>query len=827
MTHATQGPKGAHDETVRRQVLERFQAIDDTPRDRKAEATIIMEEKASVLFHAVAVSNSPRLGGLLGLRGEKVPGGTIYPLKCEEFGVQERPGNGDPRGNRFDGVFLGRYPGREEFGEAHPYGPWDRSAREVGRGYLLPFWRNPLFRICARLGRFRRPGDLIQHFGCEPSPYSPLELPGGRVHPPFRIPRTGCPRTMTNVSLYVARAAWRKHCPQSLAPADRIQWYIREFLFDRLRDGLDEKEGWRAQFGDFWVPLIAFRNESGVPVQHVLKLFDERRQRKLLVPVSEFEEDGVLRPCRYCVPSIESQSLYNADLLLKRPDAPVLLFDTPELARVNQHKSRCVCTAFLCDEGRYDQVDWSLLEGRDVYIVVTNHSGISLQEACFRAEALAEHLASEDVIGANPRFLQVKIDYPESRIRYDSLGELVSHLSSEKPKVDADSVRVMGGEEFRKVLAAARDSVANPFHLVGQADRTDDIVEAPAVGPGRDIMLRPVLERGAVSLLHGMQSSGKTALLYSIAGAVISGEALFPGRWWTVPKWCKGAVVVYLDFETGGGKVEGRKQSFLYPYLSPKKEVRKEQESRFRHVALRGHDIDYSQPENHEKLLELVEEQIRDVKPGTPVLVMIDTFRNLIGGHENNCDWARVKPLLYRIAGSERALLVSHHSNAQKKSSGSLDKLRDVDYVFSVEEIKGVAKGNLKMPRQILVEKTREGGISSDMQEFAVSYCTGKKDGDLLDGGKGKRFWQMVAMEISGALPDNCMEIVRDGHPGEWTVISRDGHPGFDYLQGLVNEYRGLTPPWAAGDLYSLFGISNGWFYNSGLKMPKAEQSDD
>ena len=135
------------------------------------------------------------------------------------------------------------------------------------------------------------------------------------------------------------------------------------------------------------------------------------------------------------------------------PDAPVILTDSLEIAALNQAKiepEKLIFTSFMCDDGHYDQVDWKPLKGRLPYLLVTNHSGRTFEEACLKTGKLADYLKESQAIEL--QFVRVPVWYRPLPVLH-SIQELISAYKAAPPQPYKEDIRILTPEEFEKQIA--------------------------------------------------------------------------------------------------------------------------------------------------------------------------------------------------------------------------------------------------------------------------------------------------------------------------------------------------------------------------------------
>jgi hypothetical protein len=445
---------------------------------------------------------------------------------------------------------------------------------------------------------------------------------------------------------------------------------VTKHLFDRARNvPLEDLPELAQTHASAWSPLITFLDEHGRIVQQVLKYFDPETQRKLLVPVTLMEERGIRQVFEYCIPCLGLQPLYGLDELTERPDDLVILTSALELPRLNQPYSKAIWISFLCDPGHFEQVDWSPLKGRKFCLLITNHSGRSLEESYIEAEELVAFLTEETEIEMDFRFLQVHVEYPQPKARYGSLAGLVQHLTMEPPRVRRDSVRIMDYGQFLGMVAKARERLETPFYIDGvePAPEPDDNGGTPH---GR-LVQEPILVERAVTALHAPAKHGKSSFVQAMCGAILSGSDFLPEIRWQRPSGLGDAkgLVVYFSFEDVA--VAGKESigDRMRPYLAEDEEIRGEQLSRFLHVDMLPLKRDCRREEDRLWMLEQVQAHRNKFPPESPLVVVFDPYFAMVGYDQKGSHWGEVSEFLKIVAALPAAVCLVHHSEKHREDS--------------------------------------------------------------------------------------------------------------------------------------------------------------
>ena len=437
---------------------------------------------------------------------------------------------------------------------------------------------------------------------------------------------------------------------------------------------------------------FAFKGRNGETLLRILRL--DHEAGKLLLPLTVWFRNGGCYPMLFFACGEEKLPLFNLDRLADCGDRTVILTDSVEIAAKNQGQfDNTLWTSFY---GDWRYTDWApLREARQVILLVTNHSGRSLAETYGTAKALADYLA-ETVGLENLCCIQLQADY-----------------DADPPRPMAESYREMSREEFLAMAELAEESLKpHPEFWTGP------VKEKSAPTEKKDLLhirkqpyrylLRPFIVEGTTSLIHALKGVGKSALGYSIAGALTSVHKteLCPGTWWTARKQpCR---VLYLDFENSEGVIGQRLKTFCFPYWGGQED---ERTAGYENLVIRYGDqlppcLNYALPENHSAVLKWLEEAEDRAHVD---LMVIDTYSRFINSQESTKSVAGFTALCNQINQRGTAVLVIHHSGNDGDVRGFKEK-RDILYscVHLTREGGGPADDLGNAPLKVEWENLRE-----------------------------------------------------------------------------------------------------------------------
>ena len=237
-------------------------------------------------------------------------------------------------------------------------------------------------------------------------------------------------------------------------------------------------------------------------------------------------------------------------------------------------------------------------------------------------------------------------------------------------------------------------------------------------------------------MLYARKGVGKSALAYSIAARVVAQGfsekpvPLLPGKWWTVPKGCY--KVLYLDFENMG-EMEKKKKLFQEGYFPAGKEDECRANLLMEDLSQSG--IDFSAPENHQKLLDMLEDARKKGFPDKPVdLLVIDTYTAFVHA-ESPATPANFKDLVNKIRNMGIAVLIVHHANSENEARGFATKMDALFLTVNMSCSTGKSEGDLDEQPRIITYENPRGPMSTKLREpFEILFDNEKKHWNL--GGK-------------------------------------------------------------------------------------------
>ena len=199
---------------------------------------------------------------------------------------------------------------------------------------------------------------------------------------------------------------------------------------------------------------------------------------------------------------------------------------------------------------------------------------------------------------------------------------------------------------------------------------------------------------------------------------------LLKEKWWTVPK--GSYKVLYLDFENMG-EMEKKKREFQDGYFPTGKEKECRANLIMKDMSQAG--IDFSAPENHQRLLDMLEDARKNEGlPNKPVdLLVIDTYTAFVRA-ENPATPANFKDLINKIRNMNIAVLIVHHANSENEARGLSSKLDALFLTVNLSCDTESPDGDLDEQPRIITYENPRGPMSSKLRApFKILFDREKK----------------------------------------------------------------------------------------------------
>ena len=328
----------------------------------------------------------------------------------------------------------------------------------------------------------------------------------------------------------------------------------------------------------------------------------------------------------------DKQPLFNLDRI--KNAEMIMICNSPDnavaLQEANEDKD-VIFTAFVCDEGQYEEVDWSPLKDKSVWLEVANHSGLTLAEAYIEALGLYEYLR-DTVKVESIHFLQRAIKYP-SMEGVRCVDDLVRVTRANPPHVIDGSILELDEAEFLSMAEKAQAEISRKATAMNDLAfwKEEQRVEASPVEDGKPVgkitdkmIFRPFFIAGTTTLITGAPGVGKSCVKTAICACIAGSPREFlEGKSWTRCSPTDGHQykVVDLIFDSDGGEaIEDHRRDFASDIG--------ENNMNYIQKDMSGDPINYLKPENYsafEKLLDDIEAHEGGPGPRIDVL-MLDTL---------------------------------------------------------------------------------------------------------------------------------------------------------------------------------------------------------
>jgi len=584
-----------------------------------------------------------------------------------------------------------------------------------------------LYSICKDLTPYSTPEQICRYWGVAPVPFGKVKTRG--MYPDY---------------IWGTDELQREEKHEGWTDV-RLEQFTFQFLIPCQHADQDSFALSNRYYDNWYCQVFPFHNEYGETIMNVIKVYDPETQCKILLPLTTWIRNNFHKSQIFCVPYPEDKTpLYNLDLLLKPECRTVILCDSIELADTNQRavESReIIFTSFICSPGKYDQVDWSPLQDKELFVLVSNHSGITLETAALKAQELTEFLSEN--IELESKLLVMPIQYSKQRMRgFDNVDDILKMYQEYSPQINPAAGVILEYEDeidafFRKAEAKVNELPDNWWQKQDVPPEEKRVMEEKSskLKP-IDYVMRPLLVRGEVSMLYAEFKAGKSNLAYSIAARVVAAGhssrpvPLFKEKWWAVPE--KIHKVLYLDFENKG-EMKSKKSSFQEGYFP----TGKEQECRSNLIMedCSMLNIDFSALENHQKLLDMIENAKQNQgTPGKAVdLLVIDTYTAFVR-NEGPQTPANFKALINKLRDMHIAILIVHHANSENEVRGFKSKMDSFYMTLNLSFDETGPEGDVSEQSRILkYENPREVMGTEQRKPFKIKFDSDKQQWYIVD----------------------------------------------------------------------------------------------
>lgn len=568
------------------------------------------------------------------------------------------------------------------------------------------------FKLCSEVSPYKTPEQVCRFFGNRGEVLAKLK--SGNMHPDS-FPQIASP----TVVRWDDQKQWTE---------ERVaQWNLRQIPPCSLA-GREQPQLSGKYYDNWFCQVFPFRNEYGEIRMQLIKLYDPETQTKCLIPVTSWMRGNYPYNQYFCVPLPEDkQPLYNLDLLLAPEAETVILTDSVELADSNQRNAPdgVVFTSFLCSPGCYDQVDWSPLREKEVWYLITNHSGISLEAAYLKAKDIADFLLAQEDISL--KYIQLKVEYPILR-HFESVDTLLDCYRNRKPEVKPESLLLLENDtdfevQYQKAVEFIHSKPAEWWEKENSSGEQSRLIEKEKKSlTAISYVMHPILIRGEVTMLYAKEKTGKSALAYSIAARVAAGNSaaskmVVPEQWWAAKGKHK---VLYLDFENKGN-ISNNQTKFQDAYLPDAANC-----PDLLMKDMSGSDIDWTLPAHHQKLLDMIDDAQNSGTPGVDVdLLVIDTYSAFVHGETPQTP-SNFRDLMNKLRSRNIAILIVHHANHEGEAKGLKEKCQGLALSLKLTRT-DVVQEDLEDPVTIEYGDDRYGIPKKLKKPFQIQYSNKDK----------------------------------------------------------------------------------------------------
>lgn len=216
------------------------------------------------------------------------------------------------------------------------------------------------------------------------------------------------------------------------------------------------------------------------------------------------------------------------------------LEDADAMQRYDENNKTTAYVSFVCDPGRFDQVDFSPLRGKKVEFLISNHSGKEIEDIRRSVKDLYYYLNVQKRSRITSfAFRERIVRYPVgNQIPFDDYCNL---FSMQRPSVVEK--RVYNESEFNDLFAGGfyYANIANNASTAKTTNSNQEESGRPHPGRPRHqnltaekTILRPFIRRGCTTVLTGDPGIGKSRFAIALAAQVAGSKNEFlKDRLWT------------------------------------------------------------------------------------------------------------------------------------------------------------------------------------------------------------------------------------------------------------------------------------------------------
>ena len=535
----------------------------------------------------------------------------------------------------------------------------------------------PLYELFNPITPYKSIPQTCDFFGVSPAPYKPYDKAVGMICESFTPGYDDDEywENLKNQNPHISETVMIER--QLRAILDRDPDVVFREILSKVSEGFHKQ-------------AFSFNDEDGVPVMKVIKQINYEPGKglsKSYIPVVQMRHGGKPDSRYETLPLPDMQILFNLDKI--RAAEIVVVCPNLELADYLQSVNSRVdiaFTAYLSDD--LEQVDFSPLKDKEVWLLVVNHSGLSLAEVYINSEKLYNYLTdngkqkelnavqAEIKYAAIPNNIKTTSEYMNFRRSHAKAeivpGSIIEMTTQEEYAVSLENAK---REAARKVAASQDQQFWHPVE-----EGNTEIVSTPSDTKKNEHLYYPFIARGAISYIAGKSGIGKSNLMAAIAACMVNVSqrrpVIFPERCWSGRRPNNGydrPKLLQLDFESGQGGIKRREKDFVDPFLPDDKTERELCKANYIVEDLLNDSTNYAEEAYFEDLCRLIDNAADKGMKGQPVdVLIIDTYQSFV--HERDCDHWVLKKLLDRYPNM--AIVVLHHLNDEGHFVGQQSKKR-------------------------------------------------------------------------------------------------------------------------------------------------------
>ncbi len=470
--------------------------------------------------------------------------------------------------------------------------------------------------------------------------------------------------------------------------------------------------------GDLITGYCNFYNEYDECTLCVAVIYDFFRKTKYYLPITPWVEKNTSTTWFCTLPvNADKQPLLNLNRICSDSVHSALLTLDLQLATKNT-----ICQGWswtsVFDVKNFDNNDWEPLKSLEqICILIHPHHGMTFEESVLKYHKFAVYLEEKEGFD-NLKFILMDMHYTDAK-DINSFNDLMTYQS----QVNDDSVADLTRDEFEELYNKAQERLGIKSIWSNDTQVVDNNSHAPAsvVSNKMDYVIFPCIAKGESTILMAPKSTGKSNLAFSLATLAIDNSKrsnkMFMEQGFGSPK--KSFKVLYLDCENSEITINKKIKSFVEPLLVKDKVKHDQCLKNFIIKSLRENRIDYTLPENHDKIINLIHDALNEGNVGQAVdLVVIDPVTKFIGT-ESNQSANNLSKLLEKLRSMNVATLLVAHTASDGSVVGFKSKQYDSYWVLKAEKL---GTGNMEIPVQISHVYQRDDLPNELLQPFKINF---------------------------------------------------------------------------------------------------------